>query len=140
MQDLITFLNHHMTETYALAVILVLVMIVEYFRLKRNNFTIDVTKAISLINRENAAVIDLRSKETYLKGHILDAHVLNAREMEDNPKKLEKFRTKPMILVCATGLESQKVAASWTKKGYNVYSLSGGIRSWTDAGLPIIKE
>lgn len=140
MPDLINFLNHHMMETYAIAGLLVLLMIIEYLRLKRHNFSVQTTKAIELINRENATVIDLRSKERFSTGHIVGSHLINSNDVQENPKKIEKFRSKPLLLVCDNGVESQKTAASWTKKGYNVYSLSGGLRSWTDAGLPLVKE
>ena len=140
MQDFTNFINHHLPLIYAMSIMLVLLMIIEYFRLARNNFSVDTTKAIALINHEHAAVIDLRSKEQFQQGHIIDAQSTTVSEMESHPKKLEKLRTKPILFVCANGLESQKVAALYTKKGYNSYSLSGGLRSWVAAGLPLIKE
>ncbi len=140
MQDLINFVSHHPMEIYALAFLLVSLMIVEYFRLKRNNFSINTTQAVQLINHEHAVIIDLRPKDTYRTGHIIDSHSLPSGEIAENPKKIEKFRTKPIVVVCASGQESQKIAAFWAKKGYNIYSLSGGLRSWTDSGLPLIKE
>lgn len=140
MQDLITFISHHRVLAYAFVSILVLLMIVEYFRLKRNNIRVDTAKAIQLINRENAVVIDIRPNESYRKGHIIDSVSLTSREIGENPKKIEKYRTKPIIIVCSGGIESQKIAALLLKRGYNAYSISGGISAWSQANMPLIKE
>ena len=56
MQDIMTFLFNHMVLTYTLAIVLVLLMIIEFLRLKRHSFNVPVSKAIQLINRENAVV------------------------------------------------------------------------------------
>jgi rhodanese-related sulfurtransferase len=138
MQDLMTFISQHLALTYTLAGTLLLLMLVEFLRLKRNTFCINVPKAVQLINREN--VIDIRNQDAFKNGHIIDAQALSAKEILDHSKKIEKFRTKPLILVCQTGQESQKIAALLLKQGYNVYSLSGGLRAWSEADLPLIKE
>lgn len=140
MQDIITFLSQHTSLTYPLLLILVALMLLEVLRLKRNNFCTNVPKAVQLINRENAVVIDIRANESFRKGHIIDAHSLSPTEIQANPKKIDKFKSKPIILVCNSGIESQKVAALLAKQGYNVYSLTGGIRAWIAAELPLVKE
>lgn len=140
MQNLSVFLSNHLALTYTLAGILLLLVIVEFLRLKRDNFRINVPKAIQLINRENATVLDIRSKDLFSKGHIIDSQQMTAKELQENPKRIERFKTKPLILVCSTGNESQKIAALLIKQGYNVYSLSGGIRAWVDADLPLVKD
>jgi len=140
MQELTTFISNHLMLTYALAVALVLLMIVEFLRLKRNNFRVDVKKAIHLINRENAVVIDLRPEETYRAGHIVDAQALRAEDIQLTPKKIERFKSRPIILVDGNGADSQKVAAMMIKDGYNIYTLSGGIRAWKEADMPLVKN
>jgi rhodanese-related sulfurtransferase len=140
MQELTTFLSNHMALTYALAIVLVLLMIIEFFRLKRHAFRVNTSQAIQLINREHAVILDIRSPDLFQKGHIIDAQLLTSKEILENPKKIERFKNKPIILVCSTGNESQKVTLSLIKQGYNVYLLSGGIRAWTEAALPLVKE
>jgi len=140
MQDLTLFIANHLALTYSLAVVLILLLIVESLRAKRNTTTVTTATAVQLINRDNAVVIDLRPQDAYRKGHILDAYALSAKEIQEGSKKIEKLKTKPIILVCSTGQESQKIAALLTKQGYTSYSLLGGMRSWMDADLPLIKE
>jgi rhodanese-related sulfurtransferase len=140
MQDLINFITQHMALSYAFAAALVLLMIVEYLRLKRNNFLIATTDVIQLINRNNAVVLDIRPNEQYRKGHIIDAISLSSKDILSAPSKIEKYRAKPIIIVCQSGIESQKIAPQLLKQGYNAYSLSGGIRTWTEANMPLVKE
>jgi rhodanese-related sulfurtransferase len=134
MQEFILFTSQHIGLTMALGVILILLMLLEFIRAKRNTFCIDPLAMTQLINHQHAAVIDLRVEDHYNKGHIIDAVLM------PHPKKLEKYRTRPIIFVCATGLESQKRAAFLRKDGYNAYALTGGMRAWLAADMPTIKE
>jgi rhodanese-related sulfurtransferase len=140
MQDLITFITTHMGLAYAFAICLVLLMVVEYLRLKRNNFRVTSAQAIHLINRSHAIVLDIRSADQYKNGHVIDAISISANDILATPSKIEKYRIKPIILVCQTGVESQKIAPQLLKQGYNAYALSGGIRTWIDDNMPLVKE
>lgn len=139
MQDLTTFIFNHLLLSYAFSGVLVLLMIVEFLRQKRNTFVIDTTRAVQLINHDNAVVIDIRVADSYAKGHIIDAVSITSSDLTTNTKKYEKYKLRPVIVVCNTGSESQKIAAFLLKQGYNAYSLSGGLRAWTGADMPLIK-
>lgn len=140
MQDLITFISNHPFLSLGAAIALVLVMLVELMRARRNVFNITPAQTTQLINRENAVVIDIRPDETYRKGHIIDAHAMMLHDIRQNPKKLEKFKNRPIIVVANASNESQKIAALLLKHGYNAYSLAGGMRAWSEAQMPLVKE
>ena len=140
MQDLAQFIATHLALTYTLAITLVVLMTIEFMRARRNQTSIDVARAVQLINRENAVVIDIRSSEQYKKGHIIDSRSLMAKDMMLDTKVIEKFKKRPIVVVCATGFDSQKMAAFLIRHGYNAFALSGGVRSWSEAELPLIKQ
>jgi rhodanese-related sulfurtransferase len=140
MQELTTFISFHPALSAALLLILILLMGVEFLRAKRQTFNIHPIQLTRLINHQQAVVIDIRPQEAYRKGHIIDAQAMTPSEIRENSKKLEKSKARPIILVCNTGIESQKIAAQLLKRGYNAYSLSGGMRAWTEAQMPLIKE
>jgi rhodanese-related sulfurtransferase len=140
MQDLSVFIANHLGLTYALAGVLILLILVEFIRLRRNNVRIDTTQAIQMINRQHAVVIDIRSKESYHQSHIIDSQSIPQSEIANQMKKLEKQRKHPLIFVCQTGIESQRIAASMIKQGYQAYALMGGLQQWKAADLPLIKE
>lgn len=140
MQDLAAFINNHLALSYGFSLVFAMLLFVEFLRNKRMSFHISPTRAIQLINHESANVVDLRHADDFRKGHIVNASTMQISEINEGSKKLEKFKSKPLILVCQRGLESQKMAAKLLKQGYNVYSLAGGIGAWTNANLPLVKE
>lgn len=140
MQDFITFTVNHLWLTITIIALLVVLLIIEFLRTRRSNIQATPLRATQLINHDNAVVIDTRPKESFRKGHIIDAYSMTPQEIKDNSKKLEKFRTRPLIIVCPQGVESQKIAALLIQQGYNAYSLAGGIRGWTEAQMPLVKE
>lgn len=140
MQDLSQFIARHLGLTYALAITLLALMVIEYLRARRNQVNINTVQAVQLINRQNAVVIDIRADDTFRTGHILDAISLSSADLLNSGKKLEKYKKRPIIVVCNGGMESQKIAAHLLKQGYNAFSLAGGLRAWSDADLPIVKD
>lgn len=140
MQELTIFIAHH-PLLFGLAVFAILLLIlIEIVRQKGRTFNINTLRATQLMNHQNAVVIDIRAKDTYRKGHIIDAISLPAKELAETSKKLEKYKSKPIIIVCGAGIESQKIATKLIKDGYNAHSLSGGMRVWCDENLPVVKN
>ncbi len=55
--------------------------------------------------------------------------------------ELDKFKDKPVIVVCQSGNRSSSTCNALTKRGFEkVYNLSGGISAWEQAGLPVTKK
>lgn len=140
MQNLTTFLANHPLLSLACAIVLVLVMFVELIRARRDAYNISPQELAQLINHENAVIVDIRSQEDYLSGHIINSLNLAAHAITNNPKLLEKHKIKPLVLIGNTGRDSQKLAAFLLKNGYNVCSLVGGINTWKSEQLPLVKE
>jgi rhodanese-related sulfurtransferase len=139
MQDIVLFMQHHGTLTMAFAIVLLLLIIIEFIRLRRGTNQISPAELTTLINRQNAVIVDLRAPEAYTSGHIVEAVSLPSKDVDEKYKKLEKFKSNPLVLVCATGLESQKAASILIKHGFNVFILAGGIRAWQTAEMPLVK-
>lgn len=140
MQEIIQFLSNHAYLTGGVIAVFVVLTLLELIRSKRNTSRLSPPGAVQLINHKSATVIDTRTQDQYSKGHIIDALYIPSHELSQSSKKIEKYKTKPIILVCNSGIESQKITTRLTKEGYNAYSLAGGMRSWYDAGLPVVKE
>ncbi len=140
MENFTVFIARHMGLFYLLGAILIALMIIEAIRAKRGRVRLRPTDAVILINKQNAVVIDIRNNETYRKGHIIDALNLPPRELSEAGKKLDKYKNKPLIVVDGNGTDSHKAAAALVKQGYNAFILAGGIRAWSGADLPLVKE
>lgn len=138
MGQLGQFITHHWGLWLALVVILSLVLINELHSQKKRAKELSPNAAIDLINHENAVVIDLRDPELFRAGHIIGAICTPADDFSQ--KRMEKYKTKPLILVCARGLQSVVVATKLRTQGFTQpMILAGGITAWQAAGLPLVK-
>ncbi|CAH2789437.1 MAG: Rhodanese-related sulfurtransferase YibN [uncultured Paraburkholderia sp.] len=97
--------------------------------------------ATQLINRRNAAVIDLRSSADFAKRHLPSARHLEFAELQAKVAQLVKNKSNPVLLVCQTGQQSNKAARIVQDAGYaEVHVLDGGVDAWQKAGMPIVKQ
>ncbi len=102
--------------------------------------SVSTLQATLLMNQQNALVLDVRDAAEYGKGHMLNARNIPLAELEARAAELEKHKAKPVIVVCDTGNRSGRAAAALRKKGFErVFTLSGGIGAWQQAGLPVEK-
>ena len=98
-------------------------------------------EATTLINREEAVVIDVRPIADYNKGHIVDAINLPINGFKNQIKQLEKHRQKPVIVSCRSGNQSQMACRQLRKAGFEkVYNLRGGVFAWQSANLPLTRK
>lgn len=97
-------------------------------------------QATLLINREDARVLDVREAEEFAAGHLPDAVNIPAGKLSDRIAEIEKFKDKPLIVCCASGMRSGKACGDLQKLGFTrLYNLDGGVDAWAQAGQPIKK-
>jgi len=102
--------------------------------------SVSTLQATLLINQQNALVLDVREPAEFQKGHLLNARNVALSELDARAAELEKHKAKPVIVVCENGNRSDKAAAALRKHGFGqVFSLSGGLGAWRQAGLPLEK-
>jgi rhodanese-related sulfurtransferase len=95
-------------------------------------------EATLLMNREDALVLDVRETGEWGSGHITGARHITLGQLENRLSELEKFKEKPIIVVCATGNRSASACGNLKKHGFGkVFSLGGGVSAWRDASLPL---
>ncbi len=98
------------------------------------------TQAVLLINREKANVVDVRSAEEFASGHLIGAKHVAVENISSELNKTVPDKKRPLILVCASGMRSQKAQRIALQMGYEqVHSLGGGLKNWQDANLPLEK-
>ncbi len=97
-------------------------------------------EATLLINREDAHVVDVRETDEFANGHLPDARHIPLSKLADRVGEIEKFKGKPVIVCCASGMRSSRACGQLKKLGFdNVHNLAGGIDAWVGAGYPIKK-
>jgi len=101
---------------------------------------VDTVGATQLINREDGIVLDVRESVEYAQGHILGARNVPLSQLEKRVTELDKLKTKPVILCCASGNRSTRAVGLLKSRGLErVFNLSGGFAAWQQAGLPVEK-
>ncbi|GAA4423223.1 rhodanese-like domain-containing protein [Acidovorax lacteus] len=96
--------------------------------------------AVQLINREKAVVIDVCETEEFAAGHVVGAKNLPLGQFEERLAGTVKNKALPLVIVCASGARAQRAVGLAKKLGYeNAQALSGGMRAWREANLPVEK-
>ena len=102
--------------------------------------TLNASGAVQLINREKAVVVDVCDPSEFAAGHVSGAKNVPLGELEAKLPGTVKNKALPLILVCSSGARSGRAAAIAKKLGYEqVQSLSGGLKAWKEANLPLEK-
>lgn len=116
-------------------------LLVETIRQARDKSRVTPLEAILLINREDAAIVDVRAVGDFEKGHIPNARNLPLVDLERRRSELDKFRAKPLLIYCSDGAQTGKAVAALKKAGFEkLYSLRGGLYEWEKAGQPITRK
>ena len=102
--------------------------------------SVSTLEATQLINRQDALILDVRNAEEFQKGHILNARNIPMPQLDARNSDIARYKEKPVIVACESGNRSGGAAAVLRKQGFaQVFSLSGGIAAWQQAGLPVEK-
>ncbi|AWK44332.1 rhodanese-like domain-containing protein [Photorhabdus laumondii subsp. laumondii] len=141
LQEIMQFINQHMTLSLIWIALLVAVIVTTTRGFFSKTKEITRAQAINLINKEEAIVVDLRSREDFRKGHIIGAVNLTPSEIKDNNfAELEKHKKQPVIVVSANGTESRTPAENLLRAGFErVCSLKEGLVGWTGENLPLAR-
>ena len=94
-----------------------------------------------LVNHEQAVVIDVRSQDEFKNGHITKSRNVPLADIEAKAKQLEKFKKRPIVIVCQTGNRAGKAANQLRKLEFEkLFHLTGGLVEWQKDNLPLEKS
>lgn len=96
--------------------------------------------ATKLSNSNEALILDVRTDEEFMEGHLFGATQLDFFR-EDFREAVEKLdRAQPVYVYCRSGNRSGKAAKLMKELGFaEVYNLEGGFGAWSRAGKAIAK-
>lgn len=124
-------------------IVLVVVIIYMTIKMKLSKVTtIANDQATILINKEDAVVIDLRSNDRFRKGHLPNAINILPIDIKNNSiHSIEKYKTRPIIIVDENGTTSHASAEILTKNGFEkVLVLKEGVSGWAASNIPLVKK
>jgi rhodanese-related sulfurtransferase len=79
-------------------------------------------------------VIDVRTDAEWAHGHLAGSHHV---PMDQVVEEIGGHLEHPLLLVCASGGRSLRVARYLAAQGAETANLDGGLHAWEAAGLPI---
>lgn len=124
----------------AAAVILAVLAIVIEIRLRaRGTSMLAPSDAVRLAN-SGALLLDVRDAAAYDAGHIIEARHLPAAEIANRAETFKRFKEKPVIVYCESGMNSAGAARALRDAGFTkVATLRGGLQNWRQENLPVVK-
>ena len=96
--------------------------------------TVSVAEAKELL-AAGAALIDVRSMQEWRSGRAPQAKHVPLDRLQASTAGIQK--TRPVIAICQSGVRSASAARLLAGKGYEAYSLRGGMGAWRQAGEPV---
>ena len=94
------------------------------------------SQARELIDSGAVAIVDVRNADEWASGHVPGSRHVTLEQLRAAPTA--SLPTEGVLFVCAGGLRSQTAARLAAHHGVRrVYSLTGGTRSWSNAGFPV---
>ena len=123
---------------FAVALVSGAMLLWPLFRKSTGGPWVSTSEATHLINREDALVLDVRDPGEYGAGHILGAKNVPLSRLGDGD--IAKRKERPVIVYCDGSERSSKAVSALRKQGFTrVVNLSGGLKAWQQAGLPVEK-
>ena len=143
LTQLTEFATNHALLALAFAVLLVLTFLNE-MKLATQKFSkLTPAGAVQLMNNEedNVLILDVREPSETAGGKIAKATQIPVGSIDQRISELEKHKGKQVIVYCKNGTRSGIACKSLIKAGFEqVHNLTGGITSWQEAHLPLVKK
>ena len=138
--ELAAFAGRHPILSLLLAGLTLAILWTELSRLTRGFKALRPAELTTLINREDALLVDLSPAGDFEKGHIAGARNIAPGQFDPEHKQLAKARDLPVVVTCRSGQASLAAAARLRKAGFTrVHWLDGGIAAWQQANLPLVR-
>lgn len=97
--------------------------------------------AVALLNQDDTLVIDVRDPAEFAKGHIEGARAISLVRVKEKLFELEPHKNSPILVYCQQGTHSKEACKQLAAAGFTkVYYLEGGIITWQDQKLPLVRK
>jgi rhodanese-related sulfurtransferase len=139
MDRLLDYSTNHPLLAGALVAMAVIVLAYELRYRVAAATAVAPSEAIRLMN-SGAVLVDLRAANQFKDGHIAGARNVPGDRLVADPKALEKFADKTVVLYCGDGATTGAAVRTLARAGSkNMFSLRGGLAAWKQDNLPLVK-
>lgn len=92
---------------------------------------VNAARSLDLV-KDGATLVDVRENSEWRSGHAPRAVHIPLGQIDHGARRLTKSR--PVVVVCASGMRSRTAAKQLRALGYEATSVSGGMAAWQRAG------
>lgn len=129
--------NHYILVSLFVAFLLAILVLES----RRGGQKVSAQAAVSLINRDEAIVLDIRDRKDYNEGRITGSIHIPLNSLKERASELKKYQDKQIIVADKMGQHSAMAVKQLNALGYtNVVRLNGGVADWKGSNLPLVKK
>jgi rhodanese-related sulfurtransferase len=140
MDPVLAFLMEHWQLSGALVVVILLLLANEWRHRVFGFQQVSPQECVNMLNHEGAVTVDVRPATQFDQGHIINAINLPLATLSETSATLNPYKSKPVILVCALGLDTSKAGKVLKSAGFTqIYGLAGGMQAWESQQLPVVR-
>lgn len=96
---------------------------------------LDPARVAQLLERGEVQLVDVREQYEWDAGRIPGARHVELERLAGRAAEIERDR--PVVFQCRLGIRSAMATAAFRAAGWDAYNLAGGIKAWSEAGLPL---
>lgn len=138
MERVVEFIVNHIELSGTFAVLLIALW---YIERAKSGPSLSPQQVTTLLNRDEAIIVDLRDKKEFSEGRITGAMHIPFINLKERAVELEKFKDKKVVLVDKMGQHSGAAGKTLKTLGFvNVSRLQGGIAEWRSSNMPLVKK
>ncbi|WP_100638231.1 rhodanese-like domain-containing protein [Marinobacter salexigens] len=138
MDRLFEFVVNHYVLASLFVAFLVAILVLES---RRGGAKISAQGAVSLINRDEAIVVDIRDRKEFGEGRITGSVNIPLNSLKSRAAELNKHKDKQIIVADKMGQHSAMAVKQLNAEGFtNVVRLNGGVSDWKASNLPLVKK
>ncbi|MBL4764423.1 MAG: rhodanese-like domain-containing protein [Colwellia sp.] len=87
----------------------------------------------------NIVVLDVRSKEEYQNGHLVNAINISHNTVAEKLNQLSQYKNSTVVVYCRSGRRAGIAEHILAENGFeNLRHLTGDMNGWLDAELPVV--
>lgn len=138
MDRLFEFVVNHYILVSLFVAFLLAILVLES---RRGGAKISAQGAVTLINKDEAVVLDIRDRKEFNEGRITGSVNIPLNSLKSRVNELNKHKDKQIIVVDKMGQHAAMAVKQLNAEGYdNVVRLNGGVADWKASNLPLVKK
>ena len=134
--DIFTFVGQ---EWLLITVLFALIALLMATTRKDSGLPIPTSELVQLMNSKEAILVDVRPASDFNAGHVFGAINIPHSQLVGRISELEKHRDKLIVVADEMGQHAGSAGKLLKTNGFQVRRLNGGISSWRQDSLPLVR-